>query len=88
MPEETLYVYLAVSDIAVSAVLVAERSGIQIPVYFISHVLQNAEIRYATIEKFGLALFMASKKLRLAHKLVVLTEQPIKQPLSKMVRTK
>lgn len=45
LPEETLYVYLTVSDIAVSAVLVAERSGIQIPVYFISHVLQNAEIR-------------------------------------------
>ena len=72
LPGETLYVYLAISEHSLSAVLVAERQGAQMPVYFVNHVLQNAEVRYPTIEKFGLALFMASKKLRpyfLAHRL-------------------
>ncbi|XP_056690031.1 uncharacterized protein [Spinacia oleracea] len=48
---------------------------------------QDAELRYSPIEKFALALFMASKKLRpyfLAHKLVVYTDQPLKQPLTKL----
>ncbi|XP_056688105.1 uncharacterized protein [Spinacia oleracea] len=61
--------------------------GVQLPVYFVSHVLQNAELRYPPIEKFALALFMASKKPRpyfLAHKLVVYTDQPLKQPLTKL----
>ncbi|XP_021844901.2 uncharacterized protein [Spinacia oleracea] len=84
---ETLYVYLAISEWSLSAVLLTEREGVQLPVYFVSHVLQNAELRYPPIEKFALALFMASKKLRpyfLAHKLVVYTDQPLKQPLTKL----
>lgn len=70
---ETLYMYLAISEHALSAILLTERGGIQHPVYFI-------------IEKFGLTLFMANKKLRLyflAHKLIVYTDQPLKQPLFK-----
>nr|XP_021851941.1 uncharacterized protein LOC110791498 [Spinacia oleracea] len=84
---ETLYVYLAISEWSLSAVLLTEREGVQLPIYFVSHVLQNAELRYSPIEKFALALFMASKKLRpyfLAHKLVVYTDQPLKQPLPKL----
>ncbi|XP_056697840.1 uncharacterized protein [Spinacia oleracea] len=84
---ETLYVYLAISEWSLSAVLLTEREGVQLPVYFVSHVLQNAELRYSPIEKFALALFMASKKLRpylLAHKLVVYTYQPLKEPLTKL----
>lgn len=87
MEGETLYMYLSVSDHALSAVLVAEREGAQLPVYFVSHVLQGAEMRYATFEKYGLALMMASKKLRpyfAAHKIVIYTDQPIKQPLTKL----
>ena len=64
-----------------------EREKVQVPVYFVSHTLKNAEIRYSTVEKFGLALYMASKKLRpyfCAHSIIVLTDQPLKQPLSKM----
>lgn len=83
---ETLFIYLAISDHALSAVLLAERDAAQMPVYFISHVFQNAELRYSVVEKFGLALWIASKKLRpyfLAHKIVVYTDQPLKHPLSK-----
>ncbi|XP_010695334.1 uncharacterized protein LOC104907994 [Beta vulgaris subsp. vulgaris] len=84
---ERLYVYLAVSPFAVSAVLLAERESVQIPVYFVSHVLKDAEGRYSMIEKFGLALLMASRKLRpyfLAHSILVYTDQPLKQVLHKM----
>src|SRR5687768_15471413 len=61
----------------------AERDDIQLPVYFISHVLKNAELRYPMVEKFGLALYMAVKKLKpyfLAHPVVVYTDQPLKRP--------
>ncbi|XP_056685855.1 uncharacterized protein [Spinacia oleracea] len=79
--------YLAVSEHSLSTVLLIEREGIQMSVYFVSHVLQNAEIRYPTVEKFGLALFMASKKFCpyfLAHRLVVYTDQPLKLPFTKL----
>lgn len=87
MKDETLYLYLAVSEHALSAVLLVEREGAQLPVYFVSHVLQNAELRYPLVEKFGLALLMASRKLKYyfeAHKIVVYTDQPLKQPLSRL----
>src|SRR6187397_1632047 len=85
LPKELLYMYLAVSDHALSAVLLAERDDIQLSFYFISHVLKNAELRYPTVEKFGLALYMASKKLKpyfLAHPVVIYTDQPLKRPMT------
>ncbi|XP_021856710.2 uncharacterized protein [Spinacia oleracea] len=63
------------------------RDEVHLPVYFISHMLQNAELKYPTIEKFGFALFLASKKLRLyflAHSLIVYTDQPLKQPFTNL----
>ncbi|XP_021751341.1 uncharacterized protein LOC110717004 [Chenopodium quinoa] len=82
LKDEKLYMYLAISDHSLSVVLLAERDGHQIPVYFISHVLHNSELRYPPIEKFGLALFMASKKLRpyfLAHSIMIYTDQQLKK---------
>lgn len=79
--------YLLVSPNALSAVLVAERDRAQLHVYFVSYILRNAKIRYATVEKFGLALLMACRKLCpyfVAHKIIVYTDQPLKQPLFKM----
>ncbi|XP_056691833.1 uncharacterized protein [Spinacia oleracea] len=87
LQEEILYVYLAISKWSLRVVLLTERGGVQLPVYFVSHVLQNTESRYPPIEKFALALFMASKKLRpyfMAYKLVVYIDQPLKQPLTKL----
>ncbi|XP_048493031.1 uncharacterized protein LOC125493605 [Beta vulgaris subsp. vulgaris] len=84
---EKLYVYLTVSPFAISVVLLAERDSVQIPVYFVSHVLKDAEGRYSSIEKFGLTLLMASRKLRpyfLAHSILVYTDQPLRQVLHKM----
>nr|XP_017227761.1 PREDICTED: uncharacterized protein LOC108203368 [Daucus carota subsp. sativus] len=78
---ETLYVYLAVSEQALSAVLVREELKIQKPVYYVSKVLHGAELNYSVIEKFALAMITASRKLRpyfQSHKIEVLTDQPLR----------
>lgn len=85
-PWEVLYLYLAASDKAVSAVLIQEDDGVQKPVYYVSKMLQGAEVRYTTLEKIVLALVNAARRLRQyfqSHPVVVLTNQPIKQVLLK-----
>ena len=81
---EILVLYLAISEHAVSAILVVERVSEQIPMYYVSHALAGAEVNYPLIEKFAYALVMASRKLRPyfeAHKILVLTDQPLKNIL-------
>ncbi|PKA45803.1 putative mitochondrial protein [Apostasia shenzhenica] len=46
-----LSLYLGVSDTTVSAVLVDDIKGIQHPIFYISHILLDAENRYLTLEK-------------------------------------
>jgi hypothetical protein len=54
MEGEILYLYLAVSQFAVSSELVREEAGKHKPVYFTSKVLHGAEERYPRIEKLAL----------------------------------
>ncbi|XP_061367151.1 uncharacterized protein LOC133310267 [Gastrolobium bilobum] len=86
-PVELLYLYLSVSQEAVSSVLVREgKNGQQQPVYFISKVLQGAEVRYQHVEKVAFALLISARRLRQyfqCHQIVVKTNQPIKQMLHK-----
>ena len=63
-PGEKLGVYMAASQHAVSSVLVKENSGEQLPVYYVSHVLNGPEERYQPIEKLALALVLSARKLR------------------------
>ncbi|KAL0416230.1 UNVERIFIED_CONTAM: hypothetical protein Slati_3454900 [Sesamum latifolium] len=68
-----------------SAVLVRQESKEHHPVYYISKVLQGAEIRYSQIEKLALSLVIATRKLRpyfQSHQVVVLTNHPLKQVLA------
>ena len=79
-----LFTYLAVSQHAVSSVLVKETAGIQVPVYYISKRLLDAELRYPELERLALALVVSARKLRhyfLAHPVVVFTNYPMKQVL-------
>ena len=63
---ETLFIYLAVSDVAVSVVLFKDcKDKSQRPVFFVSKSLANAETKYNHLEQDTLALRMAAKKLRL-----------------------
>ncbi|GJR80494.1 reverse transcriptase domain-containing protein [Tanacetum coccineum] len=83
--KEELVIYLAAAKEAISAVLMTERDGKQMPIYFVSRALQGPEINYTPMEKLILALVSASKRLKRyfqAHTIVVITDQPIKQMLS------
>ena len=78
--------YLAVSEVAVSAVLFHEENKKQRPVFYVSRMLLDAETRYSAVEKMVLALVNAKKKLRHyfeTHLVIVITDFPIKQILSK-----
>ncbi|GJY64397.1 reverse transcriptase domain-containing protein [Tanacetum coccineum] len=82
---EELIIYLAAAKEAISAVLMTDREGGQIPVYFVSRTLRGPEVNYTPMEKLVLALLSASKRLKRyfqAQTVVVITNQPIKQLLS------
>ena len=76
-----LYLYLAVSDHAVSSVLIREENGQQKPIYYTSKILLDAETRCLQLEKLALALISASRKLShyfQTYTIVVVTEHPLK----------
>ncbi|VFQ89994.1 unnamed protein product [Cuscuta campestris] len=77
--EETLYLYLGVTQMAVSSVLMRD-DGVQRPIYYVSKALNGAESRYTPTEKAGYALFITAKKLTSyfqAHPIIVLTDLPL-----------
>ena len=79
--DETLFVYLVVSDTVVSVALFKEnKDGKQRPVFFFSKSLVDAETRCSRLEQATLALRIVAKKLRpyfQAHPIVVLTSFPL-----------
>ncbi|XP_016173643.1 uncharacterized protein LOC107616163 [Arachis ipaensis] len=83
---EPLYLYLAVTEEALAAVLVREEGKSQQPIYFVSRALQGAELRYSKLEKLALTLLTSSRRLRQyfqGHRVVVRTDQAIRQVLQK-----
>nr|GEV27215.1 reverse transcriptase domain-containing protein [Tanacetum cinerariifolium] len=83
--KEELIMYLAAAKEAISAVLMTERDGKQMPIYFVSRALQGPKVNYTPMEKLILALVSARKLLKRyfqAHIIVVIIDQPIKHMLS------
>ncbi|XP_075112531.1 uncharacterized protein LOC142182266 [Nicotiana tabacum] len=83
---EKLLIYLTVSKVVVSAVLVRKDQGKQSPIYYVSKSLLDAETRYPHLEKYELALIMASRKLRpyfQCHLISVVTTYPLHNILHK-----
>jgi hypothetical protein len=83
-PSEPLFLYVAASKAAVSAILVREVEGekvkLQSLVYFVSEPLSGSKLLYPELEKIAYAVVMAARKLRHyfeAHKVTVLTDQPL-----------
>ncbi|KAK3035593.1 hypothetical protein RJ639_033185 [Escallonia herrerae] len=77
---EDLFLYLSISEVAVSTILIWEEEGKRRPVYYISKVLQDVETRYPRIDKVALALVISARKLRpyfQSHTVVVLTDQSL-----------
>ncbi|GKB73047.1 reverse transcriptase domain-containing protein [Tanacetum coccineum] len=86
MEKEELIVYLTAVREAVRAVLMTKREAKQMPVYFVSRTLQDLEINYTSMKKLVLALVYASKRLKRyfqAHIIIIITDQLIKQILSR-----
>ncbi|KAK3005047.1 hypothetical protein RJ639_015944 [Escallonia herrerae] len=87
IPGEDLFLYLAVAESAVSAVLILEQDGRQFPIYYVSKVLQGAEQRYPNEEKLAFPLLIAARKLRpyfQSHTIIVLTDKPLRRILHKL----
>ena len=75
-PKEDLFMYLLVSDHAVSIVLLRDQ-GVQHPIYYISKTLVDVETRYLPLKKLVLALIHVTRKLShyfQAHTVYVLTD--------------
>ena len=84
-PGEELFMYLSVSEHAVSAVLLRDQ-GVQRLMYYISKTLVDAETRYLPLKKLVLALVHATRKLPQyfqAHTVYVLTEHPLQSLLKR-----
>ncbi|KAK2998129.1 hypothetical protein RJ639_025190 [Escallonia herrerae] len=62
LPEEDLFLYISVTKVAVSAVLVREEDGLQKPIYYVTKVLQDVETRYLKIDKVALALIIFTRR--------------------------
>ena len=87
LPEKDLFMYLAVSEVAVSAGLFCEKNKKQRLVFYMSRMLLDVETHYSAVEKMVLTLVNAKKKLRHyfeTHPIIVITDFPIKQILSKL----
>ncbi|KAL6332056.1 hypothetical protein AAG906_020735 [Vitis piasezkii] len=84
---EKLYMYLAVSEWAISAILFRYPTHReQKPIYYVSRALTDVETRYSKMEQTTLTLRSASQKLHTyfqAHSVVVLTDQPLRNILHK-----
>ena len=76
--EDTLYLYLAASEIAVSAAFFKECEDAKLrPIFFVTKSLTDTEIRYTHLEQAALALRTTAHKLHpyfQAHPVVVLTD--------------
>ena len=82
-----LFLYLVVSQTAVSSALILEELKIQRPVYYTSQAFQGTEVRYPRIEKMAFALIVASRKLRpyfQDHTIFVMMNQPIRKAMSRL----
>lgn len=64
IPGEMLYLYLAVGESSLSVILLNEEDKLQKPIYYISKLIQEMELRYSEIEKVSLALMMTVCKPR------------------------
>ena len=74
--DEVLYAYITMGPHAVSLVLIQEDNGLQRPIYYVSKLLHEVEIRYSSLEKAVLVVVHTSRKLPhyfQVRKVVVLT---------------
>ena len=60
IPKQKLLVYLAVSEAAISSILIKKASRVQMPVYYINKQLLDIEMRYLEFDILTLALIITT----------------------------
>lgn len=88
-PDEQLYMYMAISDYAISVVVLFRHEGDkeQRPIYYVSKAIVDIETRYSKVEQMTLDLKSVAQKLRpyfQAHQVNVLMNQPLRSILHKL----
>jgi len=81
-----LRLYFAVTERAISSVLVQEQDQVQKPIYFVSKVLQGPKVRYHALEKVALVVVFLARRLHhyfQSFTMVVMTDLPIRKVLQK-----
>ena len=69
-----------------SSVLIREEGKVQLPIYYVSKRLLDAESKYSEMERLALALMIASRKLRhyfQSHTIRVLSNHSLRQALQR-----
>ena len=69
---ENLFLYLVVSQIAVSSTLICEESKIQRLVYYASQAFQGVEAKYPRMEKMAFSLILVREIFIRTFKLILL----------------
>ncbi|XP_021737235.1 uncharacterized protein LOC110703757 [Chenopodium quinoa] len=83
---EKLQQYISASIQTIAVVLVVERQKQQRPIYFVSHVLTEAEQRYPLVEKLAFVVVTTTRKLKPyfdVHTIQILTNHPLEKASQK-----
>ncbi|CAL8114261.1 unnamed protein product [Prunus armeniaca] len=64
IPRENLVIYLSVSASTLSSVLIRKPNGIELPIFYMSHALQDAEQRYPQLEQLAYAIVLSARRLQ------------------------
>lgn len=62
--QKDFYLYLVAADTTIGMVLVQKESGIEHPIYYLSHNLNHTKIKYPYVEKLALAVVQAVQRFR------------------------